>query len=235
MSWHGYGMPGSAMLPPPQPGSVPMAPMDIPRNVMRTGEQGLWSTFKYADNLALLARSDLVFAVAMGGQGQGYATSLSIAETNMKENSRIAGAQAYDVYAIALQPYYVGDAGSYAIDGADLRNIDNNLVLFWRFLQTFIEIAPASLIGAGGGIFGSTADTGAAEGGAGGSRIALNHGAGQLWVYRQHPVLLPSNTTFNLLYAWGDYASAVDGGNAAQALGLRTVLLGRFQSAVPIA
>jgi hypothetical protein len=215
--------------------------MDIPKNVMRTGEQGLWSTFLYQAAANVAGRADPVFTVAVGNQGQGFG-ALSVAETNMKESGRIAGGQAYDVFGVALQPYYIDEVatnGVFAINGADLRNIDNNLVLIWRFLQVFIEIAPASLIGAGGGIYGATADTANTYGNAGDSGVALNHGAGQVWVYRQHPVLLPANTTFSMLYNWGDLASPVSGQTTAQLglkqMALRTVLLGRFQSAVPIA
>lgn len=226
-----WGIPGSAILPPPMAAS-PMASMNIQKNIIRIGEQAFWSTQNYADAVALASTQDRVFATQRGQVGQGFAAALSIAETNLKEGGRIPSAYAYDVEAIACQPYYQNNR---PMDGADLRNIVNNCVILWDFTQTQIEIAPASLIGAGGGIFGATADTGAAEGGVGGSRTALNNGNGQLWVYRRHPVMLPSNSTFGLILSWGTSASVVDGGLGDSRLCIRLLLLGRFQTAIATA
>jgi hypothetical protein len=157
---------------------------------------------------------------------------LSLPETNLKEGGRIPAQFAFDVEALAVQLYYFEN---FPMVGADLRNVLNHCVLAWDFTQTVIEIAPISLIGAGGGIFGDTADTGGVEGGLGGSRINLNNGNGQLWVYRRHPVLLPSNSTFALLLQWGTAATVIDGGNNASAMIARVVLLGRFQVAIATA
>jgi len=224
-----YGAPGAYTMPP-----IPhqqYAPMSVPKNVIRVGEQALWSTQQYADAAALASTEQRLFVTPRGQTGQGFGVGLSLAETNLREGARIPGGYAYDVHGIAVQPYY---SDQFPIVGGELRNIQNNLVLVWDFLQTRIEIAPVSLIGGGGGIFGSTADTGAAEGGTGGSRIALNSGAGQLWVYRLHPVALPANATYALLYSWGVAATVVDGGGNNSNLNLRTVLIGRYQTAIEI-
>ena len=225
---YGYGIPGSAILPPPQAGS-PMAPMDIQKNIVRIGEQAFWSSQRYPDAAVVANANDRVFVTPRGQVGQGFPASLSLPETNLRETSRIPSSYAYDVEAIAVQPYYFDN---FPIVGADIRNLLNHCVILWDFIQSQIEIAPVSLIGAGGGIFGATADTGAVEGASGGSRTMLNNGNGQLWVYRRHPVLLPSNSTFGLLLSWGSGALVVDGGANNSALIVRLILLGRFQVAI---
>jgi hypothetical protein len=90
-----------------------------------------------------------------------------------------------------------------------------------------------SLIGQGGGIFGATADTGAVEGGSGGSRFAFNNGAGSTWVNHELPVLLPANTSFALQIQFGTNAIAVDGGTNSSNLIIRSHLVGVATSAVP--
>jgi len=223
-----YGIPGSAILPPPQAGS-PLSPMHVQKNIVRIGEQAFWSAQNYPDATAVANTTDRLFTTPRGQVGQGFAVGLTIPETNLKEGGRIPSQYAYDVEAIAVQPYYFDNR---PIVGADLRNLLSHCVLLWDFVQTQIEIAPISLVGAGGGIYGATADTGGVEGGLGGSRIALNNGNGQLWVYRRHPVLLPSNSTFALLLSWGTGATVIDGGAGNSAMVVRVVLLGRFQTAI---
>ena len=224
-----YGFPS---LPTGAGHGAPMAAMEPPRGVIRIGEQCLWSTWAYADATALAGRqNDVVFQVAENNAGQGFAAGSGIDATNMQLGGELPSGYAFDVQAIALQPY---TQDSTSVVGADLRNIWGNLVMSWRFQQTYIRIGPASLFGSGGGVFGSTADTGAVEGGAGGSRVALNLGAGQLWVYRDHAVVLPAKLLFGMAYLWGPNATAIDGGATAYTLNLRTVFLGVFQAAIEV-
>lgn len=232
MTRGGYGAPG--MILQGSGADAQFAPMQLPKAVVRIGEQALWSAQQYADGATMARADDPVFTIKRGQTGQGFATSTSLAETNMREAGRIPGGYAYTVAAIACQAYYLATAGQYPIVGADVRNLVNNLVLQWQFLQTKIEIAPASLIGAGGGPYGATADTGANEGGAGGSRIMINNGNGQVWVYRHHPVALPSDATFEVLLTWGAFASVVDGGSGNSNMVVRVVLLGNFETAIAI-
>jgi hypothetical protein len=231
MYGYGYGTPGTAILPPPAAGQ-PLSPMNVQKNIVRIGEQSFWSAWRYADGSTVASTTDRLFATPRGQVGQGFATSLSLSETNLKEGGRIPSQYAYDVEAIAVQPYYQTND---TMSRADVANLQNYCVLLWDFTQTQIEIAPISLIGAGGGIFGATADTGAVEGGAGGSRVLANNGNGSLWIYRQHPVLLPSNSTFGLLLSWGSGAQVIDGGFSDDALIVRVLLLGRFQAAIATA
>jgi hypothetical protein len=143
----------------------------------------------------------------------------------MKESGRIASGQAYDVYGVALQPYLYDNT---AIPGNTMRNVLNNLVLAWDFLQSLIEIAPVQLIGGGGGIFGMTADTGDDNS----ARAVLNNGNGQIWVYQRFPVMLSANSTFSMVQRWGVGASAIDGGESNTSLILKNLFLGQYKIAL---
>lgn len=235
MAWgNPYGTPGTFVSGGSMPNANVMAPLTLPKVIRRVGEQAFWSTQRYAYNATLANTSDRVFAAPRGATGQGFTASggLSIAETNFKEGGRVPGGQAFDVWGVACQSYYTNQA---PINADDLRNLTNNCVLAWDFLQTQIEIAPTSLIGGGGGIFGSTADTGAADG-TYGSRTVLNNGNGQVWLYREIPMVLAADTTFAILLLWGSLASAVEGGGASiqAAQAVRVLLLGRYQTALVI-
>lgn len=225
MSW---GTPGSFAVTSRSPNGV--APMELPKIIRRVGEQALWSSQNYPDATALASTTARVFTTPRGQIGQGFATALSTAETNLKEGGRIPGGQAYDVFGVACQTYY---SNQWPVVRADVANMTNNCVLAWDFLQTQIEIAPSSLVGAGGGPWGDTADTGAADG-TGGSRILINNGNGQIWVYRETPVVLAANSTFAMLLIWGVNASAVDGGSNSSSQVIRVLLMGRYQTAIAV-
>jgi len=204
--------------------------MHLPKVVRRVGEQAYWSSQRHLNAAALTQSEFRLFQTALGGTGGGFAVPLTLAETNIREPSRIPASYAYTVDAVSLHAYYQNND---PVVYEDLANVINQSVLSWFFTQTQFEIAPVVLIGAGGGVFGSTADTGAADG-TSGSRVALNNGAGQLWVYRQMPVLLPSSSTFTILHTFGVDAIAVDGGLTNANLIIRCSLLGRFQTAIAI-
>lgn len=219
-----YGFPGFAMAP---PSGAPSAPMEVPLTAVRFGEQSLWSTYQWADATALSSREYFVFSTPLDNQGQGFGSALSLAETNMQIAAQLPRGYAFDVVGIAFYPYYAGAA---QMELPDLINMQNNCVLQWKFQQTRIEIAPVQLIGSGGGVFGSTADTGDVQG----SRVALNNGSGTVWVYRLHPVQLPASIVFNIAYTFGASAAAVDGGAGDLALNARTTLLGKYQVTIDV-
>lgn len=223
MNPYGYGVPAVPTFPPPM--SNTGAGLSLPTAVIRVGENALWSTFQYTDAAALTGVSRRTFTTPLGMTGQGYGAPLTLEATNMRESGRLPSGQAYDVFAMACQLY---NADNTSVTGLMLRNALNNLVISWDFIQTVIEIAPTMLIGAGGGIFGATADTGNAET----AREFTNNGNGQVWVYQQFPVQLSANSTFSILQQWGTPASAVDGGAADSAVNVRNVLLGRYKTAL---
>lgn len=232
------GLPGTPFVSPGGNGEVP--PMALPTTLVRVYEAALWSSYRYVQGAAVANRGDDLFATPLNSSGQGWANPLSIGETNMEEAGRMPTGQSLAVVAIALQPYATGGlsaAGSYGLVANDLRNINANLVIGWKFLNTFISISTAALIGQGGGVFGGTADTGAADG-VGGSREILTHGNGGLWIYREFPVMLAAGVTFRVQLKWGALAVVIDGnstGTDAYALALKLHLIGKVQTAVETA
>lgn len=207
------------------------APMRLPTELKRYYEGDLWSTFRFANAAATASTTNRLFSTPIGQQGQGFAAQLSLSDTNLREAGRVPSGFAFTVRSLAVEPKYQDNWG---ITRADLLNVQFYGVLSWSFLNTDIEVAPVQLIGGGGGIFGSTADTGAAEGALGGSRIVLNNGAGQVWNYSSLAVLLPASTTFNLILSFGAGATVVDGGINNSAMLVRAHLLGMTTTAIPI-
>lgn len=195
-------------------GQPPQVPMHQPQNVFRYGEQTLWSTHLHQGSGAGavgLARGQFrLFATPMGQQGQGFATALSIAETNMKQGAQIPANQAYDVFAIAChigQSTAVGDASlGKSVNSAaaiqTLNQILSNGVLSWDFTQTQVDIAPIQVIGAAGGAFGS-ASISSGGGTAATATGTMNNGAGGCFMYQEFPVALPATSTFAILLRYG--------------------------------
>jgi hypothetical protein len=226
----GYGIPGSAFLPPPFPGQI-VAPMEVPKAIRRVGEQAFWSTQAYAAAAAVANTTQRLFTTPLNQAGQGFAV-MSLAETNLLEAGRVPSQFAFTVDAVACQIYM---QDSSVVFYEDVANLVNDGVLSWIFTQTNFEIAPCALIGAGGGVFGATSDTGGVDGaGPAGSREALNNGNGNLWVYRRYPVLLPSNTTFSIGLTWGINANPFTGGSnvVLSPTNVRVSLVGRFEVAI---
>lgn len=244
-----YGVPAQAAMGPGQAG-VPPVPFEIPRDVFRYGEQALYSTYYWIDTTALANGTYRLFTTGLGNSGQGFTGSITITETNLKESGRIPNAQAYDVFGVAGQLFSVSTGGtgtqanSYGrnIGGAtvaatiseveDYQNINNGCVLFWDFTQTKISIAPLSMCGAGGGLFGALGNdpvTAAATGSAG----WLSNGNGSIWIYRRHPVQLPGATTFAVEAQFGSRVAQASQ-NAAVAFMLRVVLLGYYKNVVEL-
>ena len=111
------------------------------------------------------------------------------------------------------------------MNNRDAQNLYSHGVLSWDFLQTVIDVAPVSLIGAGGGLFGLSLDQGGAA-----TQSMINNGAGGLWVYRRHPVSLPANSTFNMLLRFGANAAAI-----VAPTDIKVVLVGAYRQAIEIA
>ena len=86
-----YGIPGVPMLPPGGPG-ISSVPMELPKDVVRVGEQALWSTSQLGPAAAALANTTTrLFTTPLGQVGQGFAAALTLSETNLKEGGRIPG------------------------------------------------------------------------------------------------------------------------------------------------
>lgn len=206
------------------------AKMILAKDLKRYYEGDLWSSFFFEDDKTLADFKADYYVTPNGQQGQNFGGPLSIAETNMEESGRIPTGLAFTVRSVAVEPMYQDNR---PVVHADMKNLQSHSIFQWKMLNTVIEIAPMSLIGQGGGIFGSTADTGAQEGGAGGSRILLNNGSGQVWTYETLHILLSSSTTFRLQQVFGGNALPVDGGLGNSDLVVRAHLLGMITTAVP--
>lgn len=230
-----YGIPGNSFVTPPPGAGAQTASLVPQQDVVRVSEKALYSTYLYTAGQTLAGFQGRFFSTQKGQVGQGFGQALSIAETNMREGGRIQSNEAFDIAAISLLPYYFDTT---PIVYEDIANVLFQSALLWDFSTTTLEIAPCHLIGAGGGVFGATADTGAAEGTGGnasGSRIALTNGSGFLWIYRMVPMTLSAGTTFTVVQAFGDQAPVVFGGPNTSDLAVKISLLGKYQTALATA
>ena len=206
--------------------------LEQPNRLFRYGEQTLWSSQFLPGATAVANQSFRLFTTPIGQVGQGFSLPLSRAETNLTVGGQLPQAQAFDVFGVALQIAH----STAAVDGAtlnaaadtvaeiqDLLDILNNVVVQWVFSQTFVDIAPAMLVGQGGGAFG------ALSGGATGGH--MNNGNGACWLYRQYPVALPALVVFGVQLIFGSRAAVI----GANALSLRVALLGYFKNLVEAA
>lgn len=216
------GAPGMQTQVAPNPGQA--APMSVPTAVLQEGERALWSGYLLADTTAVANQSYKVFAVAQGGSGQGWTGSLGYPETNMMANNALPAGFSYAVHALAIALYY-SDNTSVVL--ADLLNVQNHMVPFWKFLATEIEIAPARLIGAGGGAFGAVSTTATDT-----TIQSWVNGNGQIWLYQHYPILLAPQAQFNISYVFGPNASAIDGGTGNSSLAIQTAFLGLFNARI---
>lgn len=208
------------------------APFVLPKALKRYYEGVLWSTLRYANAAAVAGtQNNLFFSTPLGMNGQGFTVPLSISETNISQAGMIPVGQAFTVYAVAAEPRYNDNA---SVCREDMNNLQYYSALVWKFLNTEIPIGPLNLIGQAGGLSGATADTGAAEGGTGGSRFWINSGFGQCWTYDTLAVLLPAASQFNVAQVWGSGASTIDGGITTADLFVRVSLIGTTMTAIPV-
>lgn len=213
-------------------------PIEQQRNVFRYGEQALWST-QYLDVGAIRNSESRLFSTPIGGNGQGFTRPTSIAESNMLEGGRTPNGAAYDVYGIGchlMAASASGDAAGMDFDGStvsaamitNLTTIMYGGMLAWNFTQTTIDIAPLSVIGSGGGMYGPVAI--ATNVGNAVRTGYLNNGAATIWMYRRHPVALPGATTFAITLRFGNRVEDI--GTAG--VGVKVVLLGFFKNLIEV-
>jgi hypothetical protein len=236
-----YGVPGIPLVSEGS-GPIPPVPFQTPQNIFRFGEQTLWSTQLLATTAAGIANQSLrMFTTPLGQVGQGFTNGLTIAETNLKEGGRVPAGVAYDVFGIATELTsstalqgggdVLGGAGTgisqqanTAALVADMLNVQRNSALSWDFTQTTVDICPVTLAGAGGGLFGAEATT------LNNTSVGhMNNGNGQVWMYRKHPVALPGNSTFAILFRIGSRAA-----NLNNVMAVRLTLMGYYKNVIEI-
>lgn len=199
----------------------------IPTGIQRIYEFGLYSTLRVAAGTNLNGASQVrLFNYANGNPGPGYAgVNSSISETNMIVSGFAPGGETYEVSAISLEIF--GDANAAPLMG-DIRALMRLGVLQWEFgMNTVIPICPVPMIGAGGGIFGFTADTATPV-------TQPNNGNGGLWMYQNVVVAIPATQPFAVLFQYGTAGQAAAITTTA-ALQARCTLFNQARNAVPIA
>lgn len=200
----------------------------VPTGIQRLYEYGLFSSARFAagSNLAGQATTRL-FTYAQGTTGPGYAGVSSISETNMQVGAIAPGNETYEVTALSVEVF--GD-GSTAVLMGDIRAILRLGVCFWEFGSTTVmAIAPISMIGAGGGIFGFSADTGTPV-------TQANNGNGGLWGYSNVVVAIPATQSFALQCQWGTGGAASPATvTLTAATQIRATLFNQARVAVPVA
>jgi hypothetical protein len=222
-----FGFPGNTSMQLQQMQGQQSATLQPQQDVVRVYEKGLWSTFSHTDATAVAGKEYRFFATQKGQAGQGHSAQLGEVETNMREGGKMQNNEAFDCLGLAC---LIFNSANVPTVYTDMATVCYNSMLEWDFSSNRLEIATTYLVGAGGGIFGSTADIGAADGTTG-SRLSLNNGTGAVWLYRI-PMILSAGTNFAIVQRFGQYATAVDGGASAYSLFIRLTMLGRFQSAI---
>jgi len=196
----------------------------IPSGVQRLAEQGLWSTYRFPAGTAISGSVPRLFSVQLGAVGQGFTSQLSISETNQQVANQAPGDETYEISAISCEVY---GATSVAPLLGDLRLLMRIGCFRWEFGSVLIDVAPLSMVGAGGGIFGFSADTGTPV-------TVGNNSNGSLWMYQAVVISVPSTQRFAMLLALGTAGqiAALAPTNETQ---IRVTLFNLARSAVPVA
>lgn len=217
-----FGIPGIPMIGPTDAG---FAPMEQPKQVFRYGEACMWSAWNFPINSPVANSVNRLFSTPISMVGQGWGAALTIAETNIKESNRIPNGQSISCFAVACQVYPGASAPANDAERiGNLLNFQNNCILTWDFSASYVDIGPVAMVGGGGGAYGSVSAPAALA-----NVGHLNNGAGGLWVYRKHPVLLPGASVFCVQARFGGNA-AVIGANFSEVL--RIALIGNYLSLV---
>lgn len=220
----------------------PAVGFELPKNLFRFGEAPLWSSHYFAGGSALANSDFRLFTAGRGMVAQGYQTALTIAETNLKEGGRIPAGVAFSCYGISAHAMFnSADADGKTMNKStsssaiveNLLNLQNNVCLQWDFLQTLIDIAPLSLVGAGSGVGGGIAGAGA--GVANEFVGSVQNGMGGIWMYRKYPTELAAQSTFAIVLKGGSRAPDVtDANNGGGGLAVRITLLGYYKNIIEI-
>lgn len=195
-----FGLPGTIA----NPGTfVPgQGQFKVPEIAQRIAEQATYSSYRFPAGTAIQGTSDnRFFQVGRNQTGQGFATGLSISETNMATNGMLSGAESFDVSAISCE--ILGGVTSNAVVApllGDIRLFMRLCVFQWDFTSggsTIVMIAPLPFVGAGSGIFGATADTATPA-------TFANNGNGSLWIYQRLVVSVSATQPFSIVGFMGN-------------------------------
>lgn len=198
----------------------------VPTGVQRVAEQGLWSTIRFAAAANVAGFPGRLFSTALTQTGQGFANPLSLSETNVVVGSFVPGGETYDVTALAAEVYGLSAVAPLI---GDVRLFQRVAIFQWEFSsQTTIAISPLSMVGAGGGIFGFTADTGTPV-------TQANNGNGNFWQYQNVCVSLPATQSWAVLMNCGTAGLASGSAlNVTAETHIRVTLFNQSRIAVPV-
>lgn len=197
----------------------------VPTGIQRLYEYGLFSTARFAAAGSISGTTTRLFTIGQNGTGQGFTVQASVSETNMIIGAIAPGNETYEVSAISCEIY---GATNVAPLIGDVRLIMRLGVLFWEFGSTTIMgISPVPMIGAGGGIFGFSADTGTPV-------TQANNGNGGLWMYSTVVVAIPATQSFAVQLQFGTAGQAAALSPSAETQ-VRVTLFNQARVAVPIA
>ena len=199
----------------------------VPTGIQRVYEWGLYSSYRFGAAVSLLSLgTPRLFQLSQNQTGQGYLSPLSISETNMVVGAIAPGDDSYQVSAISCEMY--GSTNVAPLPG-DIRLLQRVGVLYWTFGNTLqLPISPLSMIGAGSGIFGATADTGTPV------TFANNGNGSTLWTYQRVIVAIPATQSFGMQVQIGSAGQAAALSPTAETQ-IRITLFNQARSAVPMA
>ena len=199
----------------PQGLQAPAVGFELPKNIFRFGEAPLWSSHYFAGGyLQSSGRSsaDITVGVAFSCYGISAHVMFNSADADGATMNKSTDA---DVIV------------------ENLLNLQNNICLSWDFLQTEIDIAPLSLVGAGSGVGGGIAGAGGAA--ANDFVGSLQNGLGGVWMYRKYPTELPAQSTFAVVLKGGSRAPVItNAAGGGGGLAVRITLLGYYKNIIEI-
>jgi hypothetical protein len=190
MGFGQLGIPGSASNANLAPGQ---GYFSVPTGIQRIAEQATYSTLRFAAGVNVSGSTDNRFFSSGLNQPGTFTSPQSISETNLSTNGMLSGAETFEVSALACEVF---GATNVAVLRNDLLLAQRIGILRWNFQDTIIMIAPLSMVGAGGGIFGFTADTGTPV-------TQVNNGNGGYWVYQRLVVSVSATQPFAVVLSFG--------------------------------
>jgi hypothetical protein len=197
----------------------------VPTGIQRLYEYGVYSSARFALGATVSGITVRLFTYGQGTTGPGFAATSSVSETNMQVGAMAPGNETYEVTSLACEIF--GDT-NVAVAMADIRLLMRLGVLFWEFGSTTVMcISPIPMIGAGGGIFGFSADTGTPV-------TQANNGNGGLWAYQNVVVAIPATQAFAVQAQFGTAGQAAALVTVA-ATQFRVTLFNQARVAIPIA
>lgn len=195
-----------------------MALPQLQTKMIRNGSGVLYSTVHLASGTALLNQQLGFFSYATQQPIPGGTANSTIVDTNLRTAGQLPGQQAFTVKWMALQIAQLSTTKT-GVSYADYHAALDNSLLFWQYGQAQIQIAPAYMIPAGGGLYGvaGTANNVPAQ---------YNNGAGMFFHLRE-PVILAPLANFSIVWQFG-----AGSGTPSETLACKFTLGGAYEQAI---